>query len=133
MKKRNFLTLEQHCKTADDLAVIQALFKQIDAKFVEFYNKSHPVAKKIRKFVANDGYISQLQSDLDNEFHKFIDEKTWKELNSSGQGHIYYNLHRRLISDAKSNSGSDIAWKIRNGWASTVLNGEDGNYAIKRN
>ena len=133
MKKRNFLTLEQHLQTADDLAVIQALFKQIDAKFVEFYNKSHPVAKKIRKFVANDGYISQLQSDLDNEFHKFIDEKTWKELNSSEQGHIYYNLHKRLISDAKLNSGGEKAWKIRKGVVSTVIKGEGGNYVVKRN
>jgi len=124
MGKKNSLTLEQHCETADDLAIIQALLKQIDAKFIEFYNKSHPVAKRIRKFVANDGYISQLQSDLDDEFHKLIyGEKLWEELNPNGQGNIYYNLHRRLTSNAPLNS-EGLAEKLK------LIEEDEAEYAI---
>ena len=96
MKKKNQLTLEEHMQIADDLAIIDFLMRKIDSKCLSTYNKTSKLYKSIRKWSGHAGLISELKNQLDNEFHRLIDDETWHKLNEDGHGHIYYNLQRRL-------------------------------------
>jgi hypothetical protein len=88
------LTLMEHLETADDLALIYTLIIKIYNRTKKQYPKTHPISKGLDKFILN--YLPMLQDRFDNEFHKSIDDKTWKKLEKEWGGHIYYNLKKRL-------------------------------------
>jgi len=99
MSKNNKLTLEEHMQIAEHLACVNFHMKEIDRICIQSFNKTSSLYKQIRKWSGNTGYLVTIQSCLDDEFHHSIDKKQWEKLNTEGDGHIYYNLDKRLPKD----------------------------------
>jgi|TARA_R110000822_G_C15295871_1_gene491495 hypothetical protein len=96
MYKKDF-TLKEHLEMADDMALIQSLINKFYKRSNGRYPKSHPLSKILLAFIRD--YIPKLQSRFDDEFHRLIDDQAWQNLNKNGEGHIYYNLNKRLSNN----------------------------------
>ena len=79
MRKKNRFTIEEYLEIAEDLDTIRSLFRKFSNKCTESYSKSSPLSKIMGKF-AND-YMLRLETVLNNEFHKAIDDDKWVKLN----------------------------------------------------
>lgn len=92
MRKDKSMSLEEHIETANDLAIATHYLRKIFDKCQEHYPKSGPLMKLLYKVCPGvlSGIFTKIQSELDSEYHKLINDKEFEE-----HGHIYYNLDKR--------------------------------------
>jgi hypothetical protein len=89
-RKDHRMTLQEHYKTADDLAIATHHLERIYFRCQKHYPKSHKLMKLLWKVLpsALSGPFSTIKSELENEYFK------------AGHGDqdgsfIYYNLEKR--------------------------------------
>ena len=80
------MTLEEHLINAEEFCSALENLESVFFRCQEFYGKSHPIC---RKFASNTGNFMAVKSELDDEYHKIIDDETF-----SKYGHIYYGQRR---------------------------------------
>ena len=80
------MKLEDHLINAEEFCSALENLKSVFFRCQEFYGKSHPIC---RKFASNTGNFMAVKSELDDEYHKIIDDETF-----SKYGHIYYGQRR---------------------------------------
>lgn len=92
MKLSKKMTLDEYIETADDLAIVTHHLSKIFFRCQKHYPKTHRLMKLLYKVLPNafGSVLIKIQSELDNEYHKAIDDEQFKQL-----GHIYYNLEKR--------------------------------------
>ena len=83
------MTLEEHLINAKEFCSAIENLQSVYFRCQEFYGKSHPICKKLWKFASNTGNFMSVKSDLDNDWHKLIDDETFYKY-----GHIYYGQRR---------------------------------------
>lgn len=92
MKKDKIMSLDEHIETANDLAIALHHLSKVFFRCQNHYNKSSRLMKLLYKVCPGllNGVFVQIQSELDNEYHRFINDEEFKKY-----GHIYYNLQER--------------------------------------
>ena len=87
MKKKKQMPLEDHLKTADDLAIAKEHLSRAFFRVQEYHPKSSKLMKQFSRLLPGivGGAWTQLKSELDREYHRLINDEQFKEL-----GHIYY-------------------------------------------
>jgi hypothetical protein len=102
--KDHKMTLEEHLQTASELAIATHYLDKIFWRCLKHYPKSGKLMKSLRKLlnVAGDGILSHVKNHLDNEYHKLIDEETFRK-----HGHIYYNLEDRYLNEKAKSPGQN--------------------------
>ena len=83
------MKLEDHLINAEEFCSAIENLQSVYFRCQEFYGKSHPICKKLWKFASNTGNFMSVKSDLDNDWHKLIDDETFYKY-----GHIYYGQRR---------------------------------------
>ena len=93
MKKSKSMPLDEHLETADDLAIATHHLNKIFDRCQKHYYNSSKLMKQLYKVCPGNisGVFTELQNELDKEFHNVITEEEFKE-----NGHIYYNLQKRM-------------------------------------
>ena len=113
MKRSKGMSLEDHLKTADDLAIAKEHLGRAFFRVQEFYPRSSKLMKQFYRLLPGtlQGAWTQLKSELDDEYHRLITDDQFKEL-----GHIYYRGHKnedryrnaiRKAADAVSEDNSN--------------------------
>ena len=80
------MKLEDHLINAEEFCSALENLESVFFRCQEFYGKSHPIC---RKFASNTGNFMAVKSELDDEYHKIIDDETFYKY-----GHIYYGQRR---------------------------------------
>lgn len=85
-------TLEEHLENANDLAIAMHHLGKVFQRCQSKYYKTNKLYKTLFKVAPSNinGVFPKVQSELDEEFHKIIDEKLFKE-----HGNIYYGYEKR--------------------------------------
>jgi len=93
MKKAKTMPLEEHLKTADDLAIAAHHLTRAFMRSQKYFYKTSRLMKYMFKFLSNSlvhGPWSVVKSELDDDYHKVISDEEFAE-----HGHIYYHLEQR--------------------------------------
>ena len=86
------MTLEDHLKTAKELAIIDHYLRKIFFRCQKHYPKSSVLMKFLYKILPGkwDGLFSKIQASLDTVYQTEISQAQW-EIHKD----IYYNLDKR--------------------------------------
>lgn len=92
MKKKSGLTLEEHLEIAKELSIVSHHLGKLFHKLQDHYRITSRLMKIFRKITPGNlnGLFIQIQSELDNDWHKLINDDEFKKY-----GHIYYNLENK--------------------------------------
>lgn len=106
------MSLEDHLKTADDLAIAKEHLCRAFYRVQEYYPKSSRLMKQFFRILPGNigGAWTQLKSALDDEYHRLITDVQFE-----GLGHIYYGDTRNqgryriaILKAAKAVSEGDV-------------------------
>ena len=86
-RKSKCMPLEDHLKTADDLRIAQKHLSDAFFRTQKYYPNSSKLMKWFYKLLpgTTSGTWTELNSLLDDEYHRLINDEQFKEM-----GHIYY-------------------------------------------
>ena len=90
-RKSKCMPLDEHLKTADDLRIAQKHIMDAFLRTQEYYPITGRLMKKFHNVLPGtaSGIWTELNSLLDDEYHRIINDEQFKEL-----GHIYYSSAR---------------------------------------
>ena len=94
-RKSKCMPLEDHLKTAEDLAIAQKHLSAAFFRVQEYYPISGKLMKQFYRLLPGTltGAWPQLKSLLDSEYHRIISDKQFLEM-----GHIYYKDYSKMKS-----------------------------------
>ena len=87
MKKE--MSIEDHLVNSAELTSAIKNLKSVFFKCQEHYGKSHSISKKLWNVIKDHGVLTKIESELDHEWHKLVDDETYQKY-----GNVYYGERR---------------------------------------
>ena len=86
------MTLKDHIKTADDLAIAYHHLKKVFKRCQHSFCKSSKIMRLLMKVHPNNigGFWGKVKCELDDNYHQVVTDDEFSEY-----GHVYYNYEER--------------------------------------
>ena len=83
------MSIKDHLVNSAELTSAENNMKSVFFRCQKHYGKSHPICKKLRKFIGYPNVFTKIKYELDHEWNRLVDDETYQKY-----GNVYLEERR---------------------------------------